>query len=70
MIIYPAEEKKLIGTSSSLAWDKIRVGLPPHFILLLLEHDKVHLWTLWTGEWYFNIFIRNGVLHPEKTDID
>ena len=35
--------------------------LPP--TLLLLEHDKVHLWT---GEWYFNIFIRNGVLTDDR----
>ena len=35
--------------------------LPP--TLLLLERDKVHLWT---GEWYFNIFIRNGVLNDDR----
>ena len=34
---------------------------------MLLEHDKVHLWT---GEWYFNIFVRNGVLQHEKTGIE
>ena len=64
IIIYPGEEKNF-GTSSILAWGKSRVGLPPH-LLLLLEHYKVHLWT---GEWYFNIFIRNGFSN-EKTDID
>ena len=31
-IIYPTEEKNLIGTSSILAWGKSREGLPPHFI--------------------------------------
>ena len=34
IIIYPAEEKNLIGTSSILAWGKSRVGLPPHFIAI------------------------------------
>ena len=31
-IIYPAEEKELIGTSNILAWGKSRVGLSPPFI--------------------------------------
>ena len=33
-IIYPAEEKKPIGTSSILAWGKSRVGLPLPFIAI------------------------------------
>ena len=33
-IIYPAEEKKLIGRSSILAWGKSRVGLPLPFIAI------------------------------------
>ena len=65
IIIYPAGKKNFIGTSSILAWGKSHVGLPP--TLFLLERDKVYFWT---GEWYFNIFIRNGVLQHEKIGIE
>ena len=34
IIVYPAEEKNVIGTSSVLAWGESRVGLPPHFIAI------------------------------------
>ena len=34
IIIYPAEEKNLIGTNSILTWGTSRVGLPPHFIAI------------------------------------
>ena len=34
IIIYPAEEKNLIATSSILAWVKSRVELPPDFIAI------------------------------------
>ena len=36
-IIYPAEEKNFIGTSSILAWGKSRVGLPSPFIAPILS---------------------------------
>ena len=65
IIIYLAEEKTSLERAAF--WHEVKVVYAYHPTLLLLEHDKVHLWT---GEWYFSIFIRNGVLQQQKTDID
>ena len=69
-IIYSADEKTFIGTSSILAWGKSRVGLLSPFIVLmlnrftLLRHFRDHLFN--SGDFIeFHLSFKDSKISPK-----